>query len=99
MDSMHRSSGSLSQYRPESQDSGTANYAPPLPPKTPLPYPDNIAPLSPTVGSPMRHASYNGGSFNIAPLRQALPPYPDTDGPPPIVNIARKPEYTGGQNY
>jgi hypothetical protein len=104
MDSMHRSSGSLSQHRPESQDSGTAAYAPPLPPKTPLPYPDNIAPLSPTVGSPtaanpMRHSSYNGGSFNIAPLRQALPPYPNTDGPPPIVNIARKPEYTGGQRY
>lgn len=100
MDSLHRSSGSLSQYRPESQDSGTANYAPPLPPKTPLPYPDASAPMSPTltsptVGSPMRHASYGGGSFNIAPLRQALPPYPDTDGPPPIINIARKPEYTG----
>jgi hypothetical protein len=101
MDSMHRSSGSLSQYRPESQDSGTAAYAPPLPPKTPLPYPDNAAPMSPTVSSPTvgRHSSHNGGSFNIAPLRQALPPYPDTDGPPPIVNIARKPEYTGGSRY
>ncbi|KAG9848061.1 FabD/lysophospholipase-like protein, partial [Aureobasidium melanogenum] len=108
MDSMHRSSGSLSQHRPESQDSSTAAYAPPLPPKTPLPYPDNVAPLSPTVGSPigsptygnpMRHSSHNGGSFNVAPLRQALPPYPDTDGPPPIVNIARKPEYTGGPRY
>ncbi|EKG09904.1 Patatin/Phospholipase A2-related protein [Macrophomina phaseolina MS6] len=63
---------------------------PPLPPKTPLPYPDtdnrpmspgnrpmspNGRPMSPTHGRP------------IGPL-----PYPDLDGPPPVVNMARKPE-------
>lgn len=97
IDSPHHSSGSLSQHRPGSQDSNMAAYPPPLPPKTPLPYPEAAAPpQSPVVGSP-RHTSYpGGGPFNVAPLRHALPPYPDTDGPPPIVNIARKPEYTGG---
>jgi hypothetical protein len=98
IDSLHQSSASPSQYRPGSQDNdNNPGYAPPLPPKTPLPYPDTAAPLpqSPVASSP-RHASHTANSFNVAPLRQALPPYPDTDGPPPLVNIARKPEYTGG---
>ncbi|KAI9836873.1 MAG: hypothetical protein M1819_001038 [Sarea resinae] len=55
--------------------------APPLPPKTPLPYLDA-----------------RGGRRVITPPRSnpgIKLPYPDTDGPPPAVNMARKPEYGG----
>jgi len=51
---------------------------PPLPPKTPLGGDRHGA------GRPISPRPPPGG-----PL-----PYPDTDGPPPIVNKARKPEYT-----
>ncbi|KAL8930432.1 MAG: hypothetical protein Q9208_000616 [Pyrenodesmia sp. 3 TL-2023] len=50
---------------------------PPLPPKTPIQYYDD----------PRRHTM----PYRIdhrAPL-----PYPDTDGPPPVVNMARKPQF------
>ncbi|KAI9848463.1 MAG: hypothetical protein M1837_000258 [Sclerophora amabilis] len=53
---------------------------PPLPPKTPLPYPDDR--------EPKRHIPRNGD------MGMKLP-YPEADGPPPIVNMARKPEYSG----
>ncbi|KAB8346175.1 hypothetical protein FH972_023221 [Carpinus fangiana] len=39
------------------------------------------------------------GAMNMAGMRQSLPPagaplpYPDTDGPPPAVNMARKPDF------
>ncbi|OJD30538.1 patatin-like serine hydrolase [Diplodia corticola] len=62
-------------------DGSMPHSPPPLPPKTPLPYPDdrpmspNGRPMSPTYGRP------------VVPL-----PYPDMDGPPPMVNMARKPE-------
>ncbi|KAL1613360.1 hypothetical protein SLS54_010691 [Diplodia seriata] len=62
-------------------DGSMPHSPPPLPPKTPLPYPDdrpmspNGRPMSPTHGRP------------LGPL-----PYPDMDGPPPMVNMARKPE-------
>ncbi|KAF2711333.1 FabD/lysophospholipase-like protein [Pleomassaria siparia CBS 279.74] len=55
---------------------------PPLPPKTPL---QGERPPGGLSGRPMSPARPPPG----APL-----PYPDTDGPPPIVNKARKPEYT-----
>lgn len=60
---------------------------PPLPPKTPLPYPESGPPQSPRTFTNM--GSLNKGS---PPAAGSLP-YPDTDGPPPIVNLARKPEY------
>lgn len=50
---------------------------PPLPPKTPIQYHDD--PRRHTVPHRMDHR---------APL-----PYPDTDGPPPVVNMARKPQF------
>ncbi|KAI1657374.1 FabD/lysophospholipase-like protein [Daldinia decipiens] len=36
-------------------------------------------------------------SGNRRPIRaeSPLPPYPDEDGPPPVVNMARKPDYRG----
>ena len=56
--------------------------APPLPPKTPI-----QTPLSPTRPAP----------FNTSPRTHPNPatklPYPDDDGPPPVVNMAGKPEF------
>ena len=60
----------------------TAQQPPPLPPKTPLPYPDSQRPRTFT----------NMGSIARSPPRGQLP-YPDTDGPPPAINMARKPEF------
>lgn len=53
--------------------------APPLPPKTPISTPDhdNIR----TYTAPQRSHD------------PVILPYPDDDGPPPAVNMARKPEY------
>lgn len=65
---------------------------PPLPPKTPLPYPEQN---NPQTQIPPRQASN--------PVRMSHPPpagygaglpYPDTDAPPPVVNMARKPEFS-----
>ncbi|KAL8973601.1 MAG: hypothetical protein Q9197_002160 [Variospora fuerteventurae] len=50
---------------------------PPLPPKTPIPYYDD----------PRRHTVPHRMNHHM-PL-----PYPDTDGPPPMVNMARKPQF------
>ncbi|KAL9002100.1 MAG: hypothetical protein Q9188_004955 [Gyalolechia gomerana] len=50
---------------------------PPLPPKTPIQYHDD----------PRRHTMPHRTNYH-APL-----PYPDTDGPPPAVNMARKPQF------
>lgn len=82
---MHpRSSGDLqSPYRRSYEDQRSSGEmtrpAPPLPPKTPLSY--NHAPPPPPRQSPPR-----------PPGGQPLP-YPDMDGPPPVVNMARKPEF------
>ena len=61
--------------------------APPLPPKTPLPYPNGEhAPRTFTNASdPRRHPAYRDERNGL--------PYPDTEGPPPAVNMARKPEF------
>lgn len=73
--------------RPESSDGSRLpsprksieGYAPPLPPKTPIPFADTQASRPPEI--PRRRDHY----LNL--------PYPDNDGPPPVVNLARKPEY------
>lgn len=57
------------------------NEAPPLPPKTPIPYQDPRA--------ARRQHSNSRPNGNVPPPL----PYPDEDGPPPAVNMARKPEY------
>lgn len=83
-----RSRHSIDQYsgqaRPGSEPlasptQGTTNIPPPLPPKMPLPYPTDS-----TEDVTRR--------WQMAPLRKSLP-YPDDDGPPPPVNISRKPEW------
>ena len=72
-------------YRGSSEyDRQSSHEAPPLPPKTPIGYIDRPA--------ARRHHS-NPGTH---PARNIVPPplpYPDTDGPPPAVNMARKPEF------
>ena len=65
----------------EYQRPGSGYEAPPLPPKTPIPYRDAQA--------GRRHISNPRGNGNVPPPL----PYPDTDGPPPVVNMARKPEH------
>ena len=69
--------GSSEYQRPDS-----GYEAPPLPPKTPIPYRDAHA--------ARRHVSNPRGNGNVPPPPPL--PYPDTDGPPPVVNMARKPE-------
>lgn len=63
-----------------SHESQRRTEAPPLPPKTPIAHYPGHYPTPPTTSPPR----VGGG----APL-----PYPDSDGPPPVVNMARKPEF------
>ena len=59
--------------------------APPLPPKTPISHQD-------PRNTRRQHPSPRDGRNVPPPL-----PYPDTDGPPPPVNMARKPEFVHRQ--
>ena len=70
-------------YRPSGEHDRPpgSNQAPPLPPKTPIP-------LSHRDHGPRRHHSNPLGNHTPPPL-----PYPDSDGPPPAVNMARKPAF------
>jgi len=74
-DNPRTSSSSIVPSPRRSQDSRGRPDPPPLPPKTPIPYPDG------REGAPHR----------VSPRGNTLP-YPDDDGPPPMVNMARKPE-------
>ena len=56
--------------------------APPLPPKTPI---DNTRHSLRPNFSPRGSGGTAANNANL--------PYPDTDGPPPVVNMARKPEF------
>ena len=62
------------------------NEAPPLPPKTPISFNTRDG------HGPRRYhsnpASHPTGNHAPPPL-----PYPDSDGPPPAINMARKPEF------
>jgi hypothetical protein len=92
-----RSDEQFNSARPDSMHSSTRPsfeerlayahaHAPPRPPKTPLQDEARMAGLSPNRTSP------RGG--RARPPRGAPLPYPDTDGPPPVVNKATKPEFT-----
>lgn len=76
---------------------------PPLPPKTPLPYPEDPSPISPlSAGTQPSPRMGNGPAtfMNMGDLRRNLP-YPvsgyeeghmgDSDAPPPSVNMRNKP--------
>lgn len=79
--------------------SSNPTIVPPRPPKTPLPYPDMDAranehrpyysttslPSTITTRPPQPPPRVLNGNLIL--------PYPDLDGPPPAVNLARKPEY------
>lgn len=78
------------------------DFPPPVPPKTPIPYPDDDAvggvrdsDNSPVVAMPIPPRSANrpltSGGGNGYSSKFKLP-YPD-DGPPPSVNRSRKPTY------
>ena len=79
-DRLMSENGNMQSPRRSHESYGRAE-PPPLPPKTPI-------------------QRMNGREF---PRRPNSPradgvvklPYPDTDGPPPLVNMARKPEYIG----
>ena len=65
--------------------------APPRPPKTPLQ--DGYGPPPPLSSGGLRTSPPAGSSFARPPPGAPLP-YPDIDGPPPIVNKATKPDYS-----
>jgi len=81
-DSMH----SYDRISIEERIQNAHSTAPPRPPKTPLQEPARLPPnahrLTPPQSAPMSR-----------PPRAPLP-YPDTDGPPPIVNKTTKPQLT-----
>lgn len=62
-----------------SEDGYRRTEPPPLPPKTPIHF----------YGDERRHTSPPRAN------EHTYLPYPDTDGPPPVVNMASKPEYSG----
>lgn len=78
---------SLQSFAPSFED--RPQHAPPRPPKTPL---QDGARLSAHSGAP--RTSPPAGSVFSRPPPGAPLPYPDTDGPPPIVNKATKPDYS-----
>jgi hypothetical protein len=73
---------------PSSWDDRMSN-GPPRPPKTPLQDGNRPPPLFGAHGT----SPPAGSAFSRPPPGAPLP-YPDTDGPPPIVNKATKPDYT-----
>ncbi|KAH0538491.1 hypothetical protein FGG08_004940 [Glutinoglossum americanum] len=73
-----RRSGENSPRRSNDRSDQSRPIPPPLPPKTPLPYPDERESRRVNSGRPVIKL-----------------PYPENDGPPPVVNLARKPEYGG----
>lgn len=95
-----RSSGEqFSTERPVSSYTGSPRLSfepPPRPPKTPLQDGLNPPPLSGhpafRTSPPHRTTPPPGTAFARPPPGAPLP-YPDDDGPPPVVNKASKPEY------
>lgn len=87
---------SYEHSRPSSQQHGSPRHSaesmdvtpPPVPPKTPIPYPVGdggiTMPLPPVTAPPPLKPHHHHSSL--------LPPYP-VDGPPPAVNKLRKPTY------
>ena len=79
-DDPRTSIGSIQSQRKSNEGYGRAD-APPLPPKTPIQHLD---------GNHVPRYQISPRSNGASKL-----PYPDTDGPPPLVNMARKPEFIG----
>ena len=67
----------------------TSDHAPPLPPKTPIRHSEHFA----THRDYSDPAKYPVAPHTAPPTAPPPLPYPDADGPPPAVNMARKPEF------
>ena len=100
--SPRRSSENPEHSRPPSNGEITQQrqHFPPLPSKTPLPYPDTDRPQYPSLQLYHHHQQQLSSpppppQPPRAPNGQLIPPYPHLDGPPPTINVARKPEYHG----
>ncbi|KAI9738858.1 MAG: hypothetical protein M1834_008365 [Cirrosporium novae-zelandiae] len=78
------SHSSVHSPRRSYEDHSGSDLPPPPPPKTPLPYPTEQGHRQ----QRSRHHHRQRSSNNKLP-------YPDEDGPPPVVNTARKPEFVG----
>lgn len=69
---------------------------PPLPPKTPIPFSESDVHPALRVGGANGNGNVGGGvgggGYGNSNSRVQLP-YPEDDGPPPVVNMARKPNY------
>lgn len=85
-DSMH--SSARPSFEERLQQAHAHANAPPRPPKTPLQDEARLSGLSGPRTSPPSSSGLG------RPPRGAPLPYPDTDGPPPVVNKATKPEFT-----
>ena len=87
------------QYRPSSETQRANTFlhqsppiggeAPPLPPKTPIRHSEHFAHRR----DHSNPTQYSAAPHTAPPTAPPLLPYPDTDGPPPAVNMARKPEF------
>lgn len=80
--SQHSPTSSFNYAPPRVSNDGQRTSPPPLPPKTPLNHS-----VSPVRTSPGARTSANLSR----PPGGVVLPYPDGDGPPPVVNMARKP--------
>ena len=77
----HNNNNSNHHHNPE------ASRPPPIPPVSPL-----RAQFTSAAATGVNRRQYGGsGSGSAHPLL----PYPDDDGPPPVVNMSRKPEFVG----
>ena len=74
-----------SDLQRRSNEAYRQSIPPPLPPKTPIQFYEGGDGRRHTV--PNRHKGPNGHISHVTL------PYPDADGPPPVVNMARKPTY------
>ncbi|KAK3073260.1 hypothetical protein LTR53_005310 [Teratosphaeriaceae sp. CCFEE 6253] len=92
-----------SRQSPPASQHPSISGPPPLPPKTPLPYPPDQQQQMQSPQSPQWQGQYNNGGgggggggqgprtfMNMGELGRRLP-YPDAEGPPPAVNLAGKP--------
>ncbi|KAI9751499.1 MAG: hypothetical protein M4579_006035 [Chaenotheca gracillima] len=77
--------GGVSPASPRRSGEGRLS-PPPLPPKTPLPYAEDGNGRDSRRYLPPRDQEFSRSGQKL--------PYPEADGPPPVINMARKPEYS-----
>jgi hypothetical protein len=91
------------QHSPQNSQQSTGG-PPPIPPKTPLnayvrpvPHPNTNSASQQRIpaGASLPPSIQHGGMHSNRPPPGGVLPYPSEDGPPPIVNMAKKPEFGG----